>query len=189
MSTSLFGQLASSLRQKARPNKSTIQASKRSEILNHDISQDTLLIDVDLRYYRILMIKTLLLLFVFIVSLDAQARIFVDVFITHHKGIDQGLTLMSELQSFEKMIGRERKILEMKNGIRLEFNVEFVDQKGEAIGPIGRVRFFGRLLNSRRELLQDFSAEDSEVELGEEWLYSYDDKSGQLIEIRLVPYL
>jgi hypothetical protein len=135
------------------------------------------------------MTKTLLILYFLFLSAQAHAVIFVDVFITHHKGIDQGLTLMSELQSLEKVIGRERKILEMKNGIRLELHVDFIDEKGETIGPISRVRFTGRLLNTQRELLHEFLAQDSEVELGQEWSFSYDDKSGQLIEIRLVPYL
>lgn len=135
------------------------------------------------------MIKTLLLLFALFFSLNAHSLIFVDVFITHHKGIDQGLTLMSELQSMEKMIGREKKILEMKNGIRLELNVEFVDQKADIIGPVSRVRFFGRLLNSKREVLYELLPDESEVELGQEWSFSFDDKGGELIEIRLLPYL
>lgn len=121
----------------------------------------------------------------------ANARLFMEVYLTHRKGIDQGLTLMSELQSLEEFWGEEKISVELRNGIRLEVGGRFLvaSSSEESFGPPSRVLLSGRLLGPRQQVWLDFTKKQVEVNLGEEFRTTYDDEAGQQVEIRLHPYL
>jgi hypothetical protein len=138
--------------------------------------------------------RHLLIISLFLLALPslslAKSQIYLDVFMTHHKGVDQGLILTSEIQSLEKLTGRERRILELRNGIRLEIGAEFLkDKKDEHIGPTGEIRLTGTLTGPRGERWLDFRRDGHVVMIGQEHSLQFSDSNSQIVDIKIIPYL
>jgi hypothetical protein len=120
---------------------------------------------------------------------EAYSQVSLDIFITHKKGIDKDLILTSELQSSERIVGKELRILEMRNGIRVEIGAEFVEDWSELIGPSSHVRLLGALWGPQRKLWLNFEDLDKRAYLGEEFSFTFSDDIDQIVEIRVKPWL
>lgn len=118
----------------------------------------------------------------------AQALINLDVVLIHKKGIDKDLILVSEIQSKERVFGRESVQLNLKNEIKLVFQAEFVNDS--TYGPSAYVALIGNVVNVQNKKLMEFGHKDSKVALNEERVFTYQSEDqDQIIEVRIRPYL
>lgn len=124
----------------------------------------------------------------FLVSGEALALIHLDVVLIHKKGIDKDLILVSEIQSTERIFGKEIVQLNLKNEIRLTFQTEFVEDS--SYGPSALVAISGQVTNAAKERLMHFVPSKAKISLNEEKVFSYQSEDqDQMIEVRLRPYL
>lgn len=87
-------------------------------------------------------------------------------------------------------MGKDRRVLELRNGIRLEVWAEFIDKKNEEdVGPSSLVKVNGVLFGPRMERWLEFRGEEHYTLLGQALERSYSDANSQVVDIKVVPYL
>lgn len=117
-----------------------------------------------------------------------MALINLDVVLIHKKGIDKDLILVSEIQSTERIFGKEVVQLNLKNEIRLSFQAEFIDDA--TYGPSGYIALIGDVINAQKVKLIELNQENAKVALSEEGVFTYQSEDAdQVVEVRIRPYL
>lgn len=135
-----------------------------------------------------------ILCFIFImVTIPAQARLFLDVSILNKKGIDIGLTLGSELHSVEEVRETKPIQLKMRSGIKVILKASFVEvfeklEDKDIYGPLSKVKVVGKIISSNNEVIKDFQKEPLVIGLEEKKKIIHS-QSSQLVEIILKPHL
>lgn len=133
-----------------------------------------------------LMARVVLTILLLSILAPARAGLHFDIKIVHQKGIDKGLTLISELHSFESLVlGREVR-LKMKNGVSVYLRATFIESVGDEQGPSSTVSVLGHILSSSGEVLKFFGDDNILIELGQTHTISYDSE-GQLIKVTMTP--
>ena len=120
-----------------------------------------------------------------ILSLSSFAVVFLDIEITHEKGLDEKMILKSELSSRERADHRKEIFLQMKNGIQLKLSSNF-EEEGDDIGPSSVIKMKG--------ILQDISAVSKEpktfdlnVKVNESGSVEFKSKEGQKTKVKVTP--
>lgn len=137
--------------------------------------------------------RRILCLIFIMLTVPAQARLFLDVSILNKKGIDIGLTLGSELHSVEEVRATKPIQLKMRSGIKVILEASFVEvfeklDNLDIYGPISKVKVVGRILSSNNEIIKDFRQEPLIIGLEEKKKIIHS-QSSQLVEIILKPHL
>jgi hypothetical protein len=91
------------------------------------------------------MLKIIAILFF---SFEVWAVMFLDIELTHEKGLGKEMILKSELMSTERIQSGKSVTLKMKNGIEVELKAKF-SEKDEELGPSSFVELEGTLNNSK----------------------------------------
>ncbi|MCB9060209.1 MAG: hypothetical protein H6622_01640 [Halobacteriovoraceae bacterium] len=130
------------------------------------------------------MIKVILALFFTNV---AMAYINLEISITHRKGIDKGLTLVSELHSLEVMDNEKGLDLVMKDGHRFHFNSQFSENNGD-YGPTANIDLTVQLFDTDGGHIHTYSGEQMKISLGEKKKITYESE-GQLVEVLIRPFI
>lgn len=110
-----------------------------------------------------------------------------EISITHRRGIDKGLTLVSELHSIEPMMEDKEFRLNMKDGYRFSFNSKFLE-KYEGIGPTHLVQLFIEIRDNDGRHVHTYTGTDMVTALGEKKIIKYE-KAGQLVEVNVTPHM
>jgi len=125
--------------------------------------------------------------FLFLIGANVTfAAIKLNVSIIYKWGIDTGLVLVSELHSIEDVEEDKIAVIEMKNGFRIEVSGKFVDDEN-AYGPGDLVQISGKIYVNGKEMKDTFFNNLNLIHLDESKTFSYREKSGQLIEVTIVP--
>lgn len=119
----------------------------------------------------------------------AFAEVTLNVDITHQKGLDKDLVLVSEYHIADKL-GKFKKInINLKNGIRIQCFGELIEDFS-SYGPSGKVsltiEIFQRKIGGQRIFLKKMTREIKLEETKEEIIF---DKEGQLISAKITPYI
>lgn len=115
----------------------------------------------------------------------AQARLLLNLSITHHKGIDKGITLLSEFHSKEEVPATKEVRVKMRDGIELQLQVSFVDEP-EVYGPSANLNIQGKIFTETgREMAKIENL--SQVYVGKHLDFQIKDNIGQLIEVSIKP--
>jgi hypothetical protein len=92
------------------------------------------------------MLNKLKVLLVALVSFNSFAVMFLDIEVTHEKGLGKKMILKSELMSRERVQSGKAITLQMKNGIKVTLEAKFKEESDE-IGPSSVVEIGGTLSN------------------------------------------
>jgi len=116
---------------------------------------------------------------------QAYAGLYLNVSILHHKGIDKGITLLSEYHSKEEVPPQKKLRIKMREGVELQLLIDF---KGEEslYGPSSLLQIGGKIFAENGKEFADLGNE-STVHVGKELNFSVKDQAGQLIEVTVVP--
>ena len=99
-------------------------------------------------------------------SLDAQAKIGLNVSLIYKKGIGKGFYLSTEQHSIEQVDEREQVMVQMKNGIKVELSAYYVQSIHE-FGPSGFVRIKGDIYNQAGKIVKTLNEPNLDIYLGE----------------------
>ncbi|MBH46733.1 MAG: hypothetical protein CME71_01025 [Halobacteriovorax sp.] len=128
----------------------------------------------------------ILILFMALMPLSAaQATLMLNVSILHHKGIDQGITLLSEFHSKEEVPPQKEVRIKMREGVEVLLMVDFKPEP-EVYGPSAKLSVLGRVFTDAGKELSKIG-EGSSVQVGENISFEVKDNIGQLIEVSLKP--
>lgn len=114
-----------------------------------------------------------------------MASLVLNVSILHHKGIDKGITLLSEFHSKEEMPPRKEFRVKMREGVEVLLIVDFPGEK-ELYGPSAKLSVRGKVFSDAGKELSELG-EGSSVQVGEQLTFEVKDNIGQLIEVFLKP--
>ncbi len=115
----------------------------------------------------------------------AQARLFLNLSVSHHKGIDKGITLLSEFHSKEEVPPTKEVRVKMRDGIELQLKISFVDEP-EVYGPSANLNIEGKIFTETgREMAKIENL--SQVYVGSQLDFQITDNIGQLIEVSIKP--
>ncbi len=118
-------------------------------------------------------------------SFAAEARLLLNVSILHHKGIDKGITLLSEFHSKEEVPPQKEFLIKMREGVEVLLVVDF-PKDPSVYGPSSKVSVTGKVFSDLGKELATIG-NGSNVEAGEELTFEIKDNIGQLIEVFLKP--
>lgn len=121
-----------------------------------------------------------------LLALQAQASLYLNVSIMHHKGIDKGITLLSEFHSKEEILPKKELHVKMRDGVELFLNVNFPGEE-DLYGPSGRLAITGKILSETGDKYTSLGDKAATVLVGEEIKFEVKDQIGQLIEVSIKP--
>lgn len=126
-----------------------------------------------------------MLAFLFLFSLNASAGLILNIGILHHKGIDKGITLLSEFHSKEEVPPQRELRIKMREGVEVRLMVDFPGEP-ELYGPSARLSIDGKVYSDLGKEMAVLS-DGSHVQVGQELSFQVKDNIGQLIEVSLKP--
>ena len=119
------------------------------------------------------------------ISFSSFAVVFLDIEITHEKGLDEKMILKSELSSRERADHKKEIFLQMKNGIQLRLLANF-DEKGDEIGP-GSVIMMKGILQDISAISKEPKTFDLNVKVNESGQVEFKSKEGQKTRVKVTP--
>lgn len=131
---------------------------------------------------KILFALTTLLIF----SLEAEAKIGLNVSLVYKKGIGKGFFLSTEQHSIEQVDEREQVMISMKNGIKAELSAYYVQSVHE-YGPSGFVRIKGEIYNQSGKVVKTLNEPNLDIYLGETKKITHEERSQEQIELIITP--
>lgn len=131
---------------------------------------------------KILLIPLVVLIF----SIDAQAKIGLNVSLIYKKGIGKGFFLSTEQHSMEQVDEREQITVQMKNGIKAEFSAYYIQSIHE-YGPSGFVRIKGEIYNQAGKIVKTLNEPNLDIYLGESKKISHEERNEEEIDLIITP--
>lgn len=128
----------------------------------------------------------LILIGCLIISIDAQAKIGLNVSVIYKKGIGKGFFLSTEQHSMEQVDEREQITVQMKNGIKAELSAYYVQSIHE-YGPSGFVRIKGDIYNQAGKVVKTLNEPNLDIYLGESRKISHEERNEEEIDIIITP--
>jgi hypothetical protein len=119
-------------------------------------------------------------------SLEAQAKIGLNVSLIYKKGIGKGFFLSTEQHSIEQVDEREQVTIAMKNGIKAELSAYYVQSVHE-YGPSGFVRVKGELYNQAGKMVKTLNEPNLDIYLGETKKITHEERNEEQIELVITP--
>lgn len=129
--------------------------------------------------------KTTTLVLLILFSLKANAGLVLNIGILHHKGIDKGITLLSEFHSKEEVPPQKELRIKMREGVEVRLMVDFPGEP-DLYGPSARLSIDGKVYSDLGKEMAVLS-DGSHVQVGQELSFQVKDNIGQLIEVSLKP--
>ncbi|GEM_PF-5897113 len=135
-------------------------------------------------------LKVFLSSILFMICLSAQATIVLNLGIIHKKALNanEGHILVSEVHEIKELENGESFFVTMKNGVGVEFKAFFVQNLND-YGPSPLIALTGKIYNSQGSILKSITENDFTIPLDSEKVLVFDDKSGQVVIIKIVPTL
>ena len=127
-----------------------------------------------------------MLVAIFITSLNAQAKIGLNVILIHKKGIGKGFVLSTEQHSIEQVDEREKITVQMKNGIKAELSAFYVQSVYE-YGPSGFVRIKGEIYNQAGKVIKTLNEPNLDIYLGQSKEISHLERNEEQIDLIITP--
>lgn len=121
-----------------------------------------------------------------ITSIDAQAKIGLNVSLIYKKGIGKGFFLSTEQHSMEQVDEREQITVQMKNGMKAELSAYYVQSIHE-YGPSGFVRIKGEVYNSAGKVVKTLNEPNLDIYLGESKKISHQERNEEEIDLLITP--
>lgn len=121
-----------------------------------------------------------------IISIDAQAKIGLNVSLIYKKGIGKGFFLSTEQHSIEQIDEREQVMVQMKNGIKAELSAYYVQSIHE-FGPSGFVRIKGEIYNQAGKVVKTLNEPNLDIYLGDTKKIVHDERNEEEIELIITP--
>lgn len=121
-----------------------------------------------------------------IFSIDAQAKIGLNVSLIYKKGIGKGFFLSTEQQSIEQVDEREQITVQMKNGIKAELSAHYVQSIHE-YGPSGFVRIKGEIYNQAGKVVKTLNEPNLDIYLGETKTITHEERNEEQIDLIITP--
>lgn len=131
-------------------------------------------------------IITIFTLTTLMLSPVAQAKLALHLGIIYKKGIGKGFFLSNEKHTIEQVDEKEMIMVTMKGGYRVELYAIFIQSTTE-YGPSGFVRIKGNIMNPSGKVVKTLNEPPLDIYLGQEKTVTYQDKSGEEIELRINP--
>jgi len=119
-------------------------------------------------------------------SIDAQAKIGLNVSLIYKKGIGKGFFLSTEQHSMEQVDEREQITVQMKNGMKAELSAYYVQSIHE-YGPSGFVRIKGEIYNSAGKVVKTLNEPNLDIYLGESKKISHQERNEEEIDLLITP--
>jgi hypothetical protein len=123
---------------------------------------------------------------IFISSVDAQAKIGLNVSLIYKKGIGKGFFLSTEQHSIEQVDEHEQITIQMKNGIKTELSAYYVQSIHE-YGPSGFVRISGEIYNQAGKVVKTLNEPSLDIYLGESKKISHEERNEEEIDLIITP--
>ena len=122
--------------------------------------------------------------FVFIALISfAEARVLLEINMSHKIIVDNDLQLVNELHVLEDLVMKKQINLKMKNGIKAQIQMQLV-QDAAVFGPSAIAMVTGKIMDPKDVVLKDFTEVPLYVPLKESRIVTYKEpKGGQIIEI------
>jgi hypothetical protein len=137
--------------------------------------------------YNLEMQKILILLFIgLFISIEAQAKIGLNVILIYKKGIGKGFYLSTEQHSMEQVDEREQIMVQMKNGTKAELSAYYVQSIHE-FGPSGFIRIRGEIYNQTGKIVKTLNEPNLDIYLGETKKIVHIDQNEEEIELLINP--
>ena len=128
----------------------------------------------------------ILLILALFISIDAQAKIGLNVSLIYKKGIGKGFYLSTEQHSIEQVDEREQVMIQMKNGIKAELSVYYVQSIHE-FGPSGFVRIKGDVYNQAGKIVKTLNEPNLDIYLGETKKIIHKELNEEEIDLIITP--
>lgn len=128
----------------------------------------------------------LILMATLLTSIDAQAKIGLNVSLIYKKGIGKGFFLSTEQHSMEQVDEREQITVQMKNGMKAELSAYYVQSIHE-YGPSGFVRIKGEIYNSAGKVVKTLNEPNLDIYLGESKKISHQERNEEEIDLLITP--
>ena len=122
----------------------------------------------------------------FFISIDAQAKIGLNVSLIYKKGIGKGFYLSTEQHSIEQVDEREQVMVQMKNGIKVELSSYYVQSVHE-FGPSGFVRIKGDIYNLAGKIVKTLNEPNLDIYLGESKKIVHREQNEEEIDLIITP--
>ncbi len=119
-------------------------------------------------------------------SIEAQAKIGLNVSLIYKKGVGKGFSLSTEQHSIEKVDEREQVTIQMKNGVRVELSAYYVQSVHE-YGPSGFVRVKGEIYNSAGKMVKTLNEPNLDIYLGETKKITHEEGTEEGIDLIITP--
>ncbi|MBP9682787.1 MAG: hypothetical protein KBD76_15395 [Bacteriovorax sp.] len=119
-------------------------------------------------------------------SIEAQAKIGLNVSLIYKKGIGKGFFLSTEQHSIEQVDEHEHIMVRMKNGIKVELSAHFVQSIHE-YGPSGFVRVKGEIFNQDGKVVKTLNEPKLDIYLGQSKTISHQERNEEQIDIIITP--
>ena len=119
-------------------------------------------------------------------SLEAQAKIGLNVSLIYKKGIGKGFFLSTEQHSIEQVDEREQVMIQMKNGIKVELSAYYVQSTHE-YGPSGFVRIKGEIYNQAGKMVKTLNEPNLDIYLGESKKIVHEEHNEEEIDLIITP--
>jgi hypothetical protein len=126
------------------------------------------------------------LILAFFISIDAQAKIGLNVTLIYKKGIGKGFYLSTEQHSIEQVDEREQVMVQMKNGIKVELSGYYVQSVHE-FGPSGFVRIKGDIYNLAGKIVKTLNEPNLDIYLGESKKIVHREQNEEEIDLIITP--
>jgi uncharacterized protein YlzI (FlbEa/FlbD family) len=128
----------------------------------------------------------LILIAALFISIDAQAKIGLNVSLIYNKGIGKGFFLSTEQHSIEQVDEREQVMVQMKNGIKAELSAYYVQSIHE-YGPSGFVRIKGEIFNQAGKVVKTLNEPNLDIYLGESKKIIHQERNEEEIDLIITP--
>lgn len=120
------------------------------------------------------------------ISIDAQAKIGLNVSLIYKKGIGKGFFLSTEQHSIEQVDEREQVMIQMKNGIKAELSAYYVQSIHE-FGPSGFVRIKGEIYNQAGKVVKTLNEPNLDIYLGDSKKIVHEERNEEEIDLIITP--
>lgn len=117
--------------------------------------------------------------------MSVWASLVLNVSVLHHKGIDKGITLLSEFHSKEEVTPQKQVRIKMREGVEIILRVDFPGED-DLYGPSAMLTIDGKVFS---ESGKEFASlgEGAKVLVGRDANFVLKDNIGQLIEMTVTP--
>ncbi len=143
-------------------------------------AKDILTYNFSMHKLLFIMVATLFL------SLEAQAKIGLNVSLIYKKGIGKGFFLSTEQHSIEQVDEREQVTIQMKNGIKAELSAYYVQSVHE-YGPSGFVRVKGEIYDQAGKVVKTLNEPNLDIYLGESRKISHEERNEEEVDLIITP--